>query len=345
MPKFFFERLELRVFMHAGHAHGDSLAIARAMGPATMYEAPLAAALSASSITWTTRAQAPIARAEALKAVVKTRLYVFGGFSNELGPVTRSDVYDPASNTWTKVTDMPTRLTHSGVAVVGTDVYFAGGYVGIGSSGYNQTFGVRDVRKFSTTTKTWSTLPQLPVALAGGGLVALGRTLHYFSGNNSSRNDVGNHYELNLDNTAAGWITRAALPDPRSHFGYATRGRFIFAIGGQHGNDDGLTTVQSVHRYDPLSNSWAKRADVPIAVSHIASATFVHNGKIIVAGGEIAHETPTARVYSYDTEANKWSSLGYLPAARFSGVGAAIGEIIYFTGGSSQRTTWRGVLS
>ena len=89
------------------------------------------ATTSTSSITWTTRAQSPIARAEALKAVVKTKLYVFGGFSNELGPVTRSDVYDPATNTWTKVTDMPTRLTHAGVAVVGTDVYFAGGYVGI----------------------------------------------------------------------------------------------------------------------------------------------------------------------------------------------------------------------
>ena len=51
------------------------------------------------AITWTTRAAAPISRAEALRAVIDDKLYVFGGFSNELGPVKRSDVYDPATNT------------------------------------------------------------------------------------------------------------------------------------------------------------------------------------------------------------------------------------------------------
>jgi tetratricopeptide (TPR) repeat protein len=43
--------------------------------------------------------------------------------------VARSDVYDTATDTWTPIADMPTRLTHAGTAVVGHDVYFAGGYV------------------------------------------------------------------------------------------------------------------------------------------------------------------------------------------------------------------------
>jgi hypothetical protein len=96
-------------------------------------------------ITWTTKAANPIIRAEALRAVVDNKLFVFGGFSGDLGPVKRSDVYDPARNQWTRIADLPTRITHAGVAVDGRNVYVVGGYVGIGSTGYNQTFGVTDV--------------------------------------------------------------------------------------------------------------------------------------------------------------------------------------------------------
>src|SRR5688572_16383653 len=57
-------------------------------------------------VTWTTRAASPITRAEALSATVGGKVYVFGGFSGALGPVTRSDVYDPATNTWAPIKDL-----------------------------------------------------------------------------------------------------------------------------------------------------------------------------------------------------------------------------------------------
>jgi N-acetylneuraminic acid mutarotase len=53
----------------------------------------------------------------------------------------------------------------------------------------------------------------------------------------------------------------------------------------------------------------------------------------------------TNRVTAYDPATNTWTSLSPLPSARFSGVAAMIGGAIYFTGGSSQTTTWKGVLS
>src|SRR5688572_29711640 len=81
-------------------------------------------------VNWTTRAASPVSRAEALTATVGGKVYVFGGFSGALGPVTRSDVYDPAANTWTQIKDLPERTTHAGVAVSGRDVYIVGGYIG-----------------------------------------------------------------------------------------------------------------------------------------------------------------------------------------------------------------------
>jgi N-acetylneuraminic acid mutarotase len=302
--------------------------------------------VAGNNIAWGAVANAPIIRAEALRATVGGKLYVFGGFSGDAGPVLRSDVYDPATNTWTRIADLPKRITHAGVAVVGRDVYVAGGYVGIGTTGYNQTFGTREVWRFNVDTHKWTAATALPKALAGGGLVALGRTLHYFSGNDSTRKDVGDHYILNLDNLAAGWVASVPLPAARSHFGYAALGGKIYAVAGQTGNDSALVTTAAVHVWDPAKPTvWTARRNAPAPVSHISSSTFVLNGRIVVAGGETKHGTATSGVFAYDPLTDTWSSMSSLPAARFSGVADVINGVVYFTGGSSQVTTWRGVVS
>jgi len=275
------------------------------------------------------------------------KLYVLGGFSGNNGPVVRSDVYDPVANTWARIADMPTRLTHAGTAVVGREIIVAGGYVGLphATNPYHQQFGVRDVRKFNVDTQTWSTLPLLPKAVAGGGLVALGRELHYFSGNDSLRKDVGDHYVLNLDNLAAGWKTAVPLPTARSHFGYVALGGKIYVIGGQTGNDSLLATKSDVHVWDPANPTvWTRRASIPRPVSHISGSTFVLGNRIVVAGGESAHNTAVGDLWAYDPTTNAWVAMSSLPAARFSGVAGVIGGAIYFTGGSSQTTTWKGTI-
>ena len=295
-------------------------------------------------VTWSNLAAAPIKRAESLRAVINNKLYAFGGFSDTLGPVVRSDVYDPATNAWTQIADLPTRLTHAGVtADDATDsVYFAGGYVGKGTTpGYSQFFGTTDVFRYDVASNAYTPLTPLPVARAGGGLVLIGRNLHYFSGDDLSRTNVADHYVLNLDAPAA-WATAAPLPAGRSHMGYVNFNNKVLAIGGQTGNDAGLTTHASVWEYDPAGNSWTAKASMPKAVSHISSSTFVMGNRVIVAGGETAHNRPIADVFAFDPAANSWATLTSLPAARFSGVAGSIGDKIYFTGGSSQTTTWLG---
>jgi hypothetical protein len=295
-------------------------------------------------ITWSNLAAAPIKRAEALRAEINGKLYVFGGFMDPDGPVKRSDVYDPAANTWTRLADLPTRLTHAGVAADASNgvVYFAGGYVGKeGQVGYAQTFGTTHVFRYDVATNTYSNLPALPAARAGGGLVRVGRNLHYFSGDNISRNNVRDHYVLNLD-TGTAWTTAAPLPAGRSHMGYVEVHGHILAIGGQTGNDAALTTHASVFHYEPETDTWTPRASMPKAVSHISSSTFVMGGRVIVMGGETAHNRPVADVFAYDHNTDSWATLTSLPAARFSGVAESIDNKIIFTGGSSQTTTWLG---
>jgi N-acetylneuraminic acid mutarotase len=298
------------------------------------------------TITWTTKAGNPLGRAEALRAVVDGKLYVFGGFAST-GPVNRHDVYDPATNTWTSRTASPTRITHAGVAVDGRNIYVAGGYIGTSSTGtgWAQKFGVASVWKYNVDTNQWSAFTALPKEVAGGGLVVLGRELHWVSGNNNQRQDIGDHYVLNLDQPGATWQTAAPLPFGRSHLGMVTLNGKIYAVGGQFGNDETLTTQKYVHAYDPATNAWTRMADLPTAISHIASATFAVGDRIVMAGGETAHTVPTDLVYAFDPSKNEWASMTKLPAKRFSGVAAEIDGDIWFTTGSTQTTTWKGVIS
>jgi N-acetylneuraminic acid mutarotase len=257
-------------------------------------------------------------------------------------------MYDPTQDKWTALPDMPKRLTHSGVAVEGRDIYVAGGYIGTSTTGtgWAQKFGVKDVWKYNVDTNQWTSLVALPKEVAGGGLVLLGRELHWVGGNNNSRQDIGDHYVLNLDNVAGGWATSASLPLGRSHLGVVALGGKIYAVGGQFGNDELLTTQKYVHVWDPANPStWTRLADLPTAISHIASATFVFGDRLITAGGETAHNVPTDLVYAYDPSTNTWAAMTKLPAKRFSGVGAVLGNDIFFTTGSSQTTTWKGVVS
>ena len=299
---------------------------------------------SGSAIVWEQIAPSPIQRAEALTATIDNKLFVFGGFQGSAGPVVRSDVYDPITEEWTRIADMPRRLTHAGVAVDGRHVYVAGGYIGTGP-GFQQQFGTEEVWRYHVDLQVWTRMPDLPAQLASGGLVVVGRELHYFGGNDNNRDDVAVHYVLNLDSPTT-WTSAVALPSGRSHMGYAAFGGKIYALGGQFGNDAALQTTNLVHVWDPASpGAWTSRASMPASISHVSSSTFVLNNRIVIAGGETDHGDPTSSVLSYDPLSNTWESLTNLPAERFSGAARAIEGVLYFTGGSNQTTTYRGVFS
>lgn len=133
-------------------------------------------------INWSTVAPSPIARSEAAGVVVDGNLYVFGGYIKSTvkpftRPIRRADVYNPANNTWNRITDLPNPLTHTGTAVDGRDIYLAGGYPGTSTGG--QRFATRKVWKYNVDTNAWTAMPLLPEARGSGELALLGRELHF----------------------------------------------------------------------------------------------------------------------------------------------------------------------
>lgn len=299
---------------------------------------PKIAAISASpnfrNIKWNTVAPSPIGRAEAQGAVVNGKLYVFGG------NVRRSDVYNPANNTWRQIANLPKAITHAGVAVNGNNIYLAGGY--INKPGGGVTFATTDVWKYNVETNRWSSLPPLPEARGSGGLEILNGQFHFFGGSDLKRADRRDHWMLSL-NGGTRWIRAASLPNARNHMGDAVLDGKLYAIGGQVTQEH--TGAQgAVYRWNPATNTWTKVASLPRARSHIAAATFVMGGRIIVIGGIADSGRHVSDVTAYDPGSNSWQALTPLPLAISSGVAGHIGnQIFYTTGNGFQRATYKGV--
>lgn len=295
-------------------------------------------------INWSTVAPSPIGRAEAMGATVNDKLYVFGGFTDTTyTPTRRSDVYDPDSNIWTRIKDLPKGLTNAGMAVdeVNNDVYLAGGYTEQ-ADGTGQVFGTKNVWKYDTDTNTWTAMPSLPQARGAGELSLLDGKLHFFGGTNIKRVDQSSHWVLSL-NAGTAWSSAASLPEPRNQLADAVLDGKLYAIGGQRGQDGAAVTQTSVYRWNPITSAWTDVADLPQARSHIGGATFVMDGRILVAGGK-TNQANVSAVTAYNPLSDSWTELTPLPVARKSGVAGRIGnQIFYTTGNGFKSTTYKGI--
>ena len=284
---------------------------------------------------WTTAAPSPIPRMESGRVVVDGKIYLFGGLTDSsLNATTRVDVYDPASDSWTQLSDMPDEITHAIPVVDGNTVWIVGGFYGD-----HPGAAANDVWMYDIRSNTWSQGTDLPELRAGGGTAIIGRELHYFGGYASDRQtNEPDHWVLDLDNPVA-WTTAADMPSPRGHLGVAVLDGKIYAIGGQVGHDGTNSQSELVHAYDPTTDTWTQVASLPFARSHHEGGTFVQDGHIIVAGGQTNTIGNTDDVSAYDPTTDTWKTLPTLPVGLNSVASAVINNQFYVLTGTINGNT------
>jgi N-acetylneuraminic acid mutarotase len=284
------------------------------------------------TLEWKLATPSPFARVESPVAVVKNTLFLFGGFTDDLQASNQVDVYDPATDTWSRKKDMPTRLTHLNPATDGQTIWFAGGF-----KGKHPGPVVSEVWKYDAATDTWSEGPPLPEPRAGGGLAVLGRRLHYFGGYKVDRDtNSGDHWSLALDGGTE-WQREAEMPDPRGHVSVAVLDGQIYALGGDHGHDKTQIDVDSCQRFDPSAKRWTAIASLPDGRSHFESSTIIHNGRILIVGGRCNSSNPPRNVVGdilqYEPGTNQWTVVGSMPEKVLAPAAAIISGHLVVTGG------------
>jgi N-acetylneuraminic acid mutarotase len=289
-----------------------------------------------SAISWSEAAPCPVARFEAMGAVVGGELWVMGGFlSSNLDVTQRVDIYDPDTDSWRAGPELPGAQTHVGVATVGGDIVLAGGFDGA----FNVWATTAAVWRWSASDAAWVAGPDLPTARSAVAAALVGTALHVAGGLATDGNtDLGDHVVWDIAGDAA-WTSAAPLANPRNHGGGAASGGLFFAIAGRHGWDETAGDTTSVDSFDPATGGWTARAPIPTARSEIgASTSTMSDGRILVVGGSIAGIHPSADVLVYDPSVDAWTALPPLPSPRKGAVAARIGARIVVTTGSPTST-------
>jgi N-acetylneuraminic acid mutarotase len=296
---------------------------------------------------WAVNGSTPLARSEAMAAVANNKLYIFGGYTDGTTiPKTRDAVsYDPATNRWTTLPQMPRPMTHSGIAVDGDTIYLAGGVVGSsGDSEPDKIPAIDEVWRFNVESGTWAKMPSLPEPRGAGELALIGTYLHFLGGTGEDRYvSVGDHWRLNL-NGGQTWERMPNLPLPLNHISKAVFNGKIYIIGGQEGHNETLVTSPTVQIWDSVTGTWSVGAPMSHGRSHATGATLVIDGKIYLFGGQEFHRTSLATIIAYDPQTDSWAEAGNIPIARHSGVAGLIGNNVIYTTGSTNRQVFIGEL-
>ncbi len=122
--------------------------------------------------TWTTLADMPTAREYPAAVAIDGKLYALGGFIRSAPGLPAGDstgkleLYDPNTNTWTTLTDMPTDRVAHAVGVINGRLYAVGGS--------STTLGFVDtLEEYNPNSDTWVTLTPMPTARSalGAGVI------------------------------------------------------------------------------------------------------------------------------------------------------------------------------
>jgi len=122
------------------------------------------------------------------------------------------------------------------------------------------------------------------------------------------------------------------MPSARSAFAVAAVNGILYAIGGYHRDLPApFEMSHAVEAYDPATDSWTTRADVPFA--EMSSAAVGAGGFIYVIGGSNFNgETPA--VQRYDPVTNTWTQVKPLDIEVAERAAAAFNGRIYAMGGT-----------
>ena len=264
---------------------------------------------------WQTLQPAPNQRTEVAAAAAGNRIYILGGFVPPGRTVPVVEVYDIATDSYSRGPDLPIGVNHAMAASWDGVVYLMGGYQG-------ETDLTRPTdRLFALRESVWEELAPMPEVRAAAGAAAIYGKIYVAGGVGPDGLAAGT---LVYDIAAGTWSEVAGVPTPREHLGVATDGRRLYVVGGRPPNTD------AAEAFDPGTGEWERLPAMPTARGGLAAAGTA-NGLIVAAGGEAEQTFP--EVEAYDVGARRWVRLNGLPTPRHGLGVVAVGSTVYVIAG------------
>jgi hypothetical protein len=219
------------------------------------------------------------------------KLYLFGGIGN--GSEGKVQIYDPVANKWSEGAPMPFAAGSSSSAVIGNQVYVAGGIVGSSTT--------TQAARYNPATDTWQSIASMPQGRNHAAAESDGTRMFVFGGrgpDSGSDNVVANGFDTVqiYDPATDSWESSldpgsALSPLPQARGGMGTAvfadGEF-WVMGGETLDGSGATADHVYGRvdiYDPTANSW--RAGPAMPTPRHGIFPVLDGDRIDVAGGGV----------------------------------------------------------
>jgi len=130
------------------------------------------------------------------------------------------------------------------------------------------------------------------------------------------------------------WTQKADMPTPRWTQTSAVVNGKIYVIGGASSESD-FDVLPTVEEYDPVTNTWTRKADMPIAMADFDAPSSVVDGKIYVigVGGEYELDWSLLTVQEYDPSTDTWTRKADMPTQRWMFATVDFEGKVYVIGG------------
>jgi N-acetylneuraminic acid mutarotase len=190
--------------------------------------------------TWRDGAPMLTPRGALAVAVVDGRIHAIGGNAKGArdlpphqhgaprsdGSVGTHEVYDPATNSWTRLAPMPTPRNHLGAAVAGGKIHAVGGRVP-----GDMELTAHEV--YDPATDSWTAAAPLPTGRSGIAVVAHRGLVYVFGGETVRTLRSKTFHEVERFDPATGrWQRLPPMPTARHGLGAASSGDGIHVLGG-----------------------------------------------------------------------------------------------------------------
>jgi DNA-binding CsgD family transcriptional regulator len=123
------------------------------------------------------------------------------------------------------------------------------------------------------------------------------------------------------------WFRDRPIPQERANMAVASIGLDLYLIGGEVGA--GIINLVEVFETD--RHLWSPATSKPTAVAEATGGVLF--GEIIIPGGRLADDRPTAVVEAYSPANDAWRPVAPLPQPIAGGLTLSDGDLLYFFGG------------
>jgi len=184
------------------------------------------------------------------------------------------------------------------------------------------------------TTDTWTAKASMPTARAYLSGAEVNGKVYLIGGltDAAHSSDAVEAYDL-ASNT---WTTKNKMPESIGGLAAVEYGGKIYTFGGRTGHVFSGTTLNHTYLYDPVADSWTRKADMPEARTLLTAVAV--NGKIFAIGGATTGYMGSEIVEMYDPLTDTWSVKSSLEVGVALPATSVFDGNIYLTGGGSGDT-------